>query len=442
MRRSRPIQLAIWRQQTALAPGRLSRARLVRSSVDRADQVRPLAHVILVQQTFQRDLHEITIRQISRPIRIGQTRGLGKQVPDLRAIRSPLIWLEPIQQHQHLPHGRRPRRRRPHPANAIPKERRTNGRTLDHTVVRQILHGQRTRPRRTGRIRDNRLGNRACVECISPVGRNVPQCRRQVRLAQQMPFRNRLAVDKKQPLSIRPIDPLGKARQQPGKPWTDLKPLLCKGYRRFEQGRPSKLTMPRMQRFHQPNQARHADGLAAQYAREKGQGLAIFHEHIRRRTRRSSLARIPACQPVRAVNHCESATPNATGLWLDHVQHQQGRNGCIRCRAALAQHRVASLRGQRIGRHDHVMLSGNQRFGRKAGRCLWIRLRLGNRRATDQQAGRQGSKEDAHVGSPIVSSKGCLSFANLTSLYSCSRIRFRKQSPHELAHQYPAATRR
>jgi hypothetical protein len=70
------------------------------------------------------------------------------------------------------------------------------------------------------------------------------------------------------------------------------------------------------------------------------------------------LAAVEGLHLLAVVVHQEGAAADARRLRLDQGQHQLGGDGGIDRAAALFQHRVAGLDGQRIGRRHHVLARG------------------------------------------------------------------------------------
>ena len=234
-----------------LLRGRLSGLGLARRSVG-VDQPRPASQVRWVDETRRRNLHEVGIGHIQRPVGIGEFRRLSVEMDEVR-IPADVFEIMPAQHAEDLPDSQTARCRRPHPANLVgpighadrrPGFRLVGGKVLKRNVAcdkRRLFHRS-----------DNVARDVARVEGACALRRNLPQCRRKLGILQQMARRERHArrIEEVRPCRGKPVQSAFlRPRDRFGETRGDRESLLGERDCRLEQFRPAGLAEPFVHRL-------------------------------------------------------------------------------------------------------------------------------------------------------------------------------------------------
>ncbi|MCY1533363.1 hypothetical protein D9M68_686870 [compost metagenome] len=189
------------------------------------------------------------------------------------------------------------------------------------------------------------------------------------------------------------------ARQQRVQARRHGEALLGQPDRGLEQVGPGQHAILFVRQFQAAQQAGHADGHAVIDSLRERQRLALgIQEAVLAGRRGRGLAAVvglDAAGPSR-IQHHERAAADAGGLRLHQVQHQLGSDGGVHHAATPAQHVVARLRRERVGRHHHEMRCPHQLAGLRAAGGLRIEVlgRLRHPAPSGGHGGHSGGKQD------------------------------------------------
>ncbi|MCY1214229.1 hypothetical protein D9M72_260370 [compost metagenome] len=399
--RGRQFKRIVLAQRQELALG-IARQRHLHAAV-RADQRAPRAQVGGIQQGAHRHRHESRVGHVEVAVGERQPAGLGKIMHRLHAARRIAADGELLEFAQHLQHGDGAAAGRAHAAKPVAAVAAADGRTFLGAVGGQVGQAQVAGHGVAMHRGDDVPGDAALVERVRAAFRHRAQGAREFRVLQHVANRpgraaGRVEIGRRRGLRGQRLV----AGQQRVQARRHGEALLRQPDRGLEQVGPGQRAVLFVRQLQSAQQAGHADRHAVVDGLRERQRFALgIQEAVLAGRGGRGLAAVvglDAAGPGR-IQHHERAAADARGLRLHQVQHHLGRDGGVHYAAAPAQHFVAGLRRQRIGRHHHEMRGPRQLTVPRAAGGLRVEVlgRLGRPRPGGGQGahdGHGGGKQD------------------------------------------------
>ena len=332
------------------------------------DEAGALREIALVQQrghaaAGQRD--EVRVGGVAVAVRIRETAHFREHVHGVRArdaVRGrQRLHVARLEHAEHLRHGDAARRRRRHAAHGVRAVVVADRLAQLGPVGRDVGRGEQARICRVAP--DFRLDvarDAARVKDLGAAGGQFAQGARQFGVLQHVADGPRLAVRRIEVRARRRVvAEIPVPGQQGVQARADGEALFRQADRGLEQRLPRQLAVLAVGQRQHAQHARRARRTAAHDAFGTRHRRAIrMLEQVLIGLRRCRLAAVERLHLLAVVIHQERAAADAGRLRLDEREDQLRRDGRVDRRAALLQHLVARLDGQRIRGRHHVLACG------------------------------------------------------------------------------------
>ncbi len=331
------------------------------------DQLGAAGEIAPIDQTLDRNLLEIGVGEIAVAIGEGEFARFGNQMDGLERVGLQRTQIESFEDRQRLQDRHAARGRRAHAANPVGAIGAAHRLPLDRLVVLQVLLAQRARFAGLARRPDHRAADTAVVEGLrAAIGDNAerfgqfgigqPRARR---------FGIALGIEKIRPRRGEVLE-LGRIGDQPMQARGNLESVERQTHRGLEQARPGQAAVIVVREFEHAQHTRDADRVAAQRRLGESERLAFaVQEHVGLGAGRRGLAPVIGFDllGLGLVVQQEPAAADTRALRLDQREHHLHGDRRVHGRTALAQYQPPDIRGDRIGRDDHLALGAGHGAG-------------------------------------------------------------------------------
>ncbi len=329
------------------------------------DEAGALFEIGLVEQcgnAAARQRDEVRVGGVAVAVRVREAAHFREHVHGVRAgdaVRGrQRLHVARLEHAEHLRHGDAARRRRRHAAHRVRAVVVADRLAQLGSIGRDVGRGEEARIRRVAfDFRLDVARDAARVKDLGAAGGQFAQGARQFGILQHVPDGPRLAVRRIEVRARRRVvAEVPVPGQEAVQARADGEALFRQADRRLEQRLPRQLAVLAVRERQHAQHARRARRPAAHDALGTRHRRAVrMLEQMLVRLRRRRLAAVERLHLLAVVIHQERAAADARRLRLDEREHQLRRDGRVDRRAALLQHLVARLDGQRIRGRHHVL---------------------------------------------------------------------------------------